>query len=56
MLTTLAWEIIGLARGTGAEPQYLLGLQTIYPALLLSIGTLVLVSLMTGKRESSSRQ
>lgn len=57
MLTTLAWEIIGLARGTSAEPQYLLGLQTIYPALLLSIGTLVVVSLMTGNRsDSGSRQ
>ena len=40
MITTLVWEIVGLRSGT-----YPLGLQTIYPALLLSIGTLVGVSL-----------
>jgi solute:Na+ symporter, SSS family len=39
MLTTVAWEIAALQRGS-----YPLGVQTVYPALLLSIGTLVLVS------------
>jgi SSS family solute:Na+ symporter len=39
MLTTVAWEIAALQRGA-----YPLGVQTVYPALLLSIGTLVLVS------------
>lgn len=40
MITTLVWEIVGLQSGA-----YPLGLQTVYPALLLSIGTLVAVSL-----------
>jgi Na+/proline symporter len=42
MLTTLLWEIVALQRGA-----YPLGLQTVFPALALSIGTLVLVSLAT---------
>jgi SSS family solute:Na+ symporter len=46
MIVTFAWEIIGLMRGSAAEPSYLLGLQTIYPALLASVGTLVALSLM----------
>ena len=49
MMTTLVWEIVGLQSGA-----YPLGLQTVYPALLLSIGTLVAVSLakpeMGGRR------
>lgn len=45
MMVTFAWEIIALMRGTAAEPSYLLGLQTIYPALLASVGTLLLLSL-----------
>ena len=47
MLTTLGWEIAALLRGTPGEPAYLLGLQTVYPALTLSIAALVVVSLMT---------
>jgi hypothetical protein len=52
MLTTLAWEVIGLRRGTTETPEYLLGLQTVYPALFLSIATLVVVSLATGAGDS----
>lgn len=48
MLTTLGWEIAGMVMATeGAGPVYPLGLQTVYPALLLSIATLVIVSLIT---------
>ena len=47
MLTTLVWEIVGLARGVDGTPAYLLGWATIYPALVLSIGTLIVVSLAT---------
>ena len=47
MLTTLLWEIVGLARGVDGTPAYLLGLETAYPALALSIGTLIFVSLAT---------
>ncbi len=47
MLTTVVWEIVGLARGVDGTPDYLLGWATIYPALVLSIGTLVVVSLAT---------
>ncbi len=47
MLTTLVWEIVGLARGVDGTPAYLLGLETAYPALALSIGTLIVVSLAT---------
>ena len=47
MITTIVWEVIGLRRSTGVEPEYLFGLQTVYPALVLSIGTLILVSLAT---------
>jgi Na+/proline symporter len=52
MLTTLVWEVIGLVRAGGGDPVYLLGLQTVYPALVMSIGTLIVVSLMT-PREST---
>ena len=45
MSTALAWEIAGFARGA-----YPLGLETAYPALALSIGTLVVVSLATRPR------
>lgn len=47
MLTTLLWEIAGQMRGG----RYPLGLETIYPALLLSIGTLIVVSLVTKREE-----
>ena len=47
MLTTLVWEIVGLARGVDGSPAYLFGLETAYPALALSIGTLIVVSLAT---------
>lgn len=42
MATTLVWEVVALRRGSS-----LFGLQTVYPALLLSVGALVAVSLMT---------
>ena len=45
MGTTLAWEIAGYVRGA-----YPLGLETAYPALALSIGTLIVVSLATPPR------
>ena len=47
MLTTFIWEIIGLVRGVDGTPAYLFGFETAYPALALSIGTLVFVSLAT---------
>ena len=46
MLTTLLWEVVALMRG-GGDAVYPLGLATVYPALFLSIGTLIIVSLMT---------
>ena len=51
MVTTLVWEIVGLRRGAGGDPVYLLGLPTVYPALLFSILTLVVVSLSTRRSE-----
>ena len=47
MLTTLVWEVIGLARGVDGAPAYLFGVETAYPALAFSIGTLIVVSLAT---------
>ncbi|MCL4849644.1 MAG: sodium:solute symporter family protein [Acidobacteria bacterium] len=48
MLTTLGWEIAARVNANAAgDPVYLLGLETVYPALFLSIATLVVVSLMT---------
>ena len=47
MLTTLGWEIAGKLQAVDGAALYPLGLQTIYPALTLSILTLVVVSLMT---------
>ena len=47
MTTTLVWEIVGLARSVDGAPVYPLGLETAYPALVLSIGTLIVVSLAT---------
>jgi SSS family solute:Na+ symporter len=41
MTVTLLWETIGVLRGSTAAPVYVLGLQTIYPALAASIGVLV---------------
>jgi len=54
MLTTLAWEIVGLVRAADGMPVYLLGLETAYPALVLSIGTLIVVSLFTHPRASQA--
>jgi solute:Na+ symporter, SSS family len=45
MAVTLGWELAAVARGGIAAPAYLLGLQTIYPALIASVGTLVGVTL-----------
>ena len=47
MATTVTWEVIGLARAVDGNPVYLFGWQTAYPALALSILTLVVVSLLT---------
>lgn len=47
MVTTLLWEIIGLARGTGGDPAYLFGIETVYPALVFSIAALIVGSLAT---------
>lgn len=46
MITTLLWEIVALVRG-GGTTAYPFGLATVYPALFLSIGTLIVVSLLT---------
>ena len=53
MGTTLAWEIVGLMRGSFDSPSYLFGLPTVYPALTFSIAALVLVSLSTPPEESA---
>jgi SSS family solute:Na+ symporter/sodium/proline symporter len=45
MVTTLLWEIVALLRSDSGT--YPFGLATVYPALFLSIGTLIVVSLMT---------
>ena len=48
MVTTIGWEIVGLARaGADEAAAYPFGWQTAYPALALSIATLVVVSLAT---------
>jgi SSS family solute:Na+ symporter len=47
MVTTLGWEIVAMVRSVDGTPAYLFGYQTIYPALILSIGTLIVVSLAT---------
>lgn len=52
MTVTILWEIVGLQRGTGSAPAYLFGLSTVYPALLLSIGTLIVVSLSQKRGEA----
>ena len=47
ILTTIGWEAAAAFRGSVLEPSYLLGIETVYPALLLSISALVVVSLVT---------
>ena len=47
MLTTLGWELVGFMRSVDGSPAYLFGWETAYPALALSIGTLIVVSLAT---------
>ena len=49
MTVTLGWEIAGLARGINGEAAYPFGIETVYPALICSIGVLVAVSLATGR-------
>ena len=44
MSTSLGWEVLSYVRGG-----YPLGIQTIYPALLLSVGTLLVVTLLSGE-------
>jgi SSS family solute:Na+ symporter/sodium/proline symporter len=48
MLVTLLWELVALWRGTPTAPIYPLGIQTIYPALMASVGTLVFLSVSPG--------
>ena len=48
MSVTLLWELVAVARGTVSAPAYIFGLQTIYPALLASVG--VLVGVTVGRR------
>tara|TARA_B000000460_G_scaffold103888_1_gene72772 strand:- start:427 stop:1845 length:1419 start_codon:yes stop_codon:yes gene_type:complete len=45
MTTTLVWEIVGLRHSVDGVPEYPLGLETVYPALTLSILALVVVGL-----------
>ena len=52
IMTTLVWEIIGMARAVDGVATYPLGFQTIYPALTLSIFTLISVSLVTRRVDS----
>jgi Na+/proline symporter len=47
MTTTLVWEIVGLQHSVDGVPEYPLGLETVYPALTLSILALVVVGLTT---------
>ncbi len=47
MLTTLGWEVAGKINAVDGAAVYPLGLQTVFPALVLSIAALVVVSLMT---------
>jgi hypothetical protein len=41
MSVTLIWETAAVVRGSVAAPDYLFGLQTIYPALAASVSALV---------------
>ena len=45
LTTTLVWEIVGLRHSVDGVPEYPLGLETVYPALTLSILALVVVGL-----------
>ena len=56
MLMTLLWELVALWRGTATTPLYPLGIQTIYPALLASVGTLVFLTLNSGAAAVQSRE
>jgi SSS family solute:Na+ symporter/sodium/proline symporter len=47
MLTTIGWETVGRFRGADGIALYPLGLETLYPALVVSITTLIAVSLTT---------
>jgi len=49
MITTIVWEIVGLQAGA-----YPLGLQTVYPALALSIGTLVTVTVVSPSHQPTA--
>jgi SSS family solute:Na+ symporter/sodium/proline symporter len=53
MVVTFMWEIIGLLRGGTTTPDHLFGLQTIYPALAASTGTLVALTLIRHRDESN---
>lgn len=47
MGTTLVWEIAARVRGGADGPAFLLDVPTIYPAMILAVTTLVVVSLLT---------
>ena len=49
MSVTLLWEVVALSRGSAAAPEYLFGIQTIYPALVASVGTLVGLTLQSDR-------
>lgn len=50
IVTTVGWEAVAALRGSVLEPRYLLGIETVYPALAFSIAALVAVSLATRTR------
>ena len=56
MTTTLCWDVVARARSADGNPDYLFGWQTIFPALVLSVLTLVLVSLVTKPLDPASSQ
>ena len=57
MVTTIGLEGDALLRSApGGDPRYLFGLQTIYPALLLSIAALIVVSVGTKTTQEKGRK
>lgn len=55
LTVTAAWELAGLLRATPAAPAYPLGIQTIYPALIASVGTLLAITLLSAARREDIR-
>jgi SSS family solute:Na+ symporter/sodium/proline symporter len=52
MSITLLWELAALARGGADAPLYPLGIQTIYPALVASVGVLIALTLTSAPRRA----